>query len=110
MIAAGALNKRITLQQLVESRDGFGGVATAWQDVATVWAAVEPLQGREFWAQQQTQAEVTTRVRIRHRAGIAARTWRIAYAGRVLDIHSVIDPKERHEELQLMCTEGVTSG
>lgn len=35
---------------------------------------------------------------------------RIMYAGRVLNIVSVIDPEEAHRELQLMCKEGVNDG
>lgn len=106
---AGRLNKRVKLQTKTVTQDGYGAALATWADTATVWAAVEPLQGREFWAQQQVQSEVTTRVRIRYRAGVVP-AMRVLYGTRVLDILSVIDPKERHEELQLMCRDGVTNG
>ena len=112
MITPGRLNKRIIIQQLVTGSpavDSLGEPNTSWDDLAEVWAAIEPLQGREFWAQQQIQAEITIRVRIRYLSTVTARM-RVLYKSRILDIHSVIDPKEKHEEQQLMCSEGVTNG
>lgn len=106
---AGRLDKRITIQSVAVTRNAIGEPIQSWADVATVWAAVEPVQGREFWEQQQVQSEVTTRIRIRYRAGITA-AMRVVYGSRLLNIRSVIDPKERHDELQLMCSEGVNNG
>lgn len=108
-MGAGRMDKRVTLQAQTSTRNAIGEPVVAWADVATVWAAVEPLQGREFWAQQQVQSEVTTRVRIRYRAGITP-DMRVVHQGRVLNIASVIDPQERHDEMQLMCSEGVNNG
>lgn len=103
----GKLNKRITLQQYVETLDKYDTpVGGDWQDVATVWAAVEPIRGREYVLLQNTQSELTTRIRIRYRPGIET-SMRVLYGGRVFDIQSVIDPEERHVELQLMCVEKV---
>ena len=45
---AGQLRHRVTIQQATETTDGFGGVTQAWATFATVWAAVEPLTGREY--------------------------------------------------------------
>ncbi|MCK5581819.1 MAG: phage head closure protein [Candidatus Omnitrophica bacterium] len=109
---AGRLNKRITIQQLVADAppaNTLGEPQNTWTAVQTVWAAVEPLQGREFWAQQQIQAEITIRVRIRYLSGVTS-GMRVLYGDRILDIDSVIDPKEKHVEMQLMCSEGVTNG
>lgn len=107
---AGRLNKRVTIQSRATTTDAYGeDVVTGWTTVAMVWAAVEPLQGREFWAQQQIQSEVTTRVRIRYLSGVVPEM-RVLYGSRALDIKSVIDPRERHAEMQLMCAEGVTDG
>jgi SPP1 family predicted phage head-tail adaptor len=106
---AGRLDKRVTIQSQASTRNSIGEPVQTWSDVATIWASVEPVQGREFWAQQQVQSEVTTRVRIRYREGVTA-SMRVLYGSRVYDIRSVIDPKERHEEMQLMCSEGVSLG
>lgn len=106
---AGRLDKRVTIQSMTATRNAIGEPVEAWADVATVWAAVEPVQGREFWEQQQVQSEVTTRIRIRYRAGVTA-AMRVTYGGRFYNIKSVIDPRERHDEMQLMCSSGVNDG
>lgn len=108
MITSGILNKRITIQELVTGspeKDSFGQPNSSWDTFAQVWAAIEPIQGREFWAQQQVQSEVTIRIRIRYLSGVTS-AMRVLYGSRVLTIESVIDPQEKHKEMQLMCSEG----
>lgn len=91
------------------TRDAYGGEVKNWQPVATVWAAVEPLSGREFFAASQVNAEVTGRIRIRYMAGVRP-TMRAVLGERVFEILAVIDPQERHEELQLMVKEVLADG
>lgn len=108
---AGSLNKRITIYQLVTgspSVDSFGQPNTSWEELDTVWAAVEPLSGREFWAQQQIQSEITSRIRIRYRSDVAV-GMKIAYSSRTYIIKYMIDNLEEHKELWLMCTDGVVN-
>lgn len=102
---ASELRHRVTIQEFVEQVDEYGTpTGQAWQDVCTVWAAVEPIQGREYILLQNTQSELTARIRIRYRPGIKP-AMRVVYGDRIFDIQSVIDPEERHIELQLMCKE-----
>ncbi|MGI6711877.1 MAG: phage head closure protein [Bacillota bacterium] len=104
---AGKLRHRVTLQEFVEVVDEYGTpIGSGWQDVATVWAAVEPFKGEEYIQLQNTQAELTAKVTIRYLPGIKP-AMRVLYGDRVFDIKSVIDPEERHRELQLMCVEKV---
>jgi SPP1 family predicted phage head-tail adaptor len=77
-----------------------------WEELAEVWAAMEPLTGREFWAQQQVQSEITVRIRVRYRSDVLA-GMRVVYNEAIYMIRNVIDPLEKHEELHLMCSEGV---
>jgi SPP1 family predicted phage head-tail adaptor len=103
----GKMRHRITIQQSTQTQNSFGEPIDSWSTFAgPLWAAVEPIQGREFWAQQQVQSEVTIRVRIRYLSGVTS-SMRILYGARILTIESVIDPKEGHKEMQLMCSEGV---
>ena len=102
----GKMRHRITIQHAAQTQNSYGEPIYSWSTFSTVWAAVEPVQGREFWAQQQVQGEVTHRIRIRYLSGVTS-AMRVLYGSRVLAIKSVIDPKERHEEMQLMCAEGV---
>ena len=106
---AGRLNKRIVISQLISGSpavDEFGQPNTVWDEVDTVWGAIEPLTGREFWAQQQVQSEITGKIRIRYRNDISA-GMKAEYSGKTYMILSIIDPLEAHKELQLMVSEGV---
>lgn len=80
-IEAGRLRHRIrieSLENLVDTNGetiqdpDTGEVARAWVEVATVWAAIEPLSAREFIASQATQSQITARVVIRFREGLSA--------------------------------------
>ncbi len=103
---AGELRHRIKIQQKSVTRGTMGGETVTWTDVSTVWAAVEPISGREYYAAQQTQAEAQTRIRIRHLAGITT-SMRVLWGTRVFDIIDVLDVKERGREIHLMCKEAV---
>lgn len=103
-MTAGRLRHRITIQEPVTARNGFNEAITTWVTVATVWASVEPISGREFFAAEHVQSEITHRIRVRYRAGIAP-TMRVVFNGRYLMIESVINYGERNTDLQLMCRE-----
>lgn len=105
-LAAGQLNKRIVIERPKGIQDDYGQMIVSWMPIHAVWAAVEPLQGREYWAAASTQAERTLRVRIRYLPGIDS-ALRVVCAGRVFAITAVIDPQEAHRELQLLCKENV---
>ncbi|MGG1534514.1 phage head closure protein [Brevibacillus agri] len=66
------MNRRITIQekQLVVDPEGIPTVD--WVDVATVWAAREPLiaGAREFFSAAAINAEKTVRYAVRYRTGI----------------------------------------
>jgi SPP1 family predicted phage head-tail adaptor len=109
MPQAGKFRYRVAIQQEVTgspAKNDFGEPNTSWEALATVWAAVEPISGREFWAQQQVQSEISVRIRIRYRSDVEA-GMRCLYSGKYYYIKAVIDTMEYHQELQLMCSEGV---
>jgi SPP1 family predicted phage head-tail adaptor len=106
---AGELRERVKLQEKAVTRDAVGGEAVTWKDRATVWAAVEPLSGRELFAAQQVQAETSVRIRMRYWSEVAPE-WRVVWQDRVYEVQSVIDTDAAGRELQLMCRTGVKSG
>lgn len=112
MIYAGKLRHRVALQALgagSPQQTGSGMPDESWSTVATVYASVEPLNGRELFAAQEHHAETTTRIRIRYRSGVTAKM-RVSHGGTLYNILSVIDPEKRHKEMQLMCSDGVNDG
>jgi SPP1 family predicted phage head-tail adaptor len=80
-IEAGRLRHRVRIEQLENLLDSNGAViqdeetgqvAQEWAEVATVWAAIEPLSAREFIQSQATQSQITARIIIRFRDGLNA--------------------------------------
>jgi SPP1 family predicted phage head-tail adaptor len=106
-VRTGDLRHQVILQSKTEGRDAVGGVVEAWSDVATVWASVEPLDGKEFFAAERVNADATTRIRMRYRAGVTP-VMRAVYGARIFDIQNVINVDERNRELRLMVREVVT--
>ena len=99
---AGRLDQRVTIERLTYVEDPMGGGIETWAPLATVWAAVEPLNGREFFAASTTLSETTTRIRIRYRAGLTV-VDRINHGGTLYDIQAIINPRSGDRELVLMC-------
>ena len=109
---AGKLRHRVTIQQLVAGspqQNAGGEPDTTWTDVATVYASVEPLRGRELFAAQAVNSEVSGQIRMRYRAGISP-DMRIVYAGRHYDILALVNPLERNIELLAYVREGPNNG
>lgn len=100
----GKLRHRVTIESSSASRDEFGGEVLTWATVATVWAAVEPLSGREFLDARRQEAEVSTRIRIRYRAGLVP-GMRVTWGDHIYDILAVIERESRRREVWLMVRE-----
>lgn len=76
MIDSGRLKHRIRIERYAELLDtsglviqdpNTGEVARDWVEVATVWAAIEPLSVREFIQSQEKQSQVSARITLRFR-------------------------------------------
>ena len=100
----GKLRHRITLLRQVNEVNDYGASTQTWKRVATVWADVRPLSGREYFSAQQVQSEVTTQIWLRYLDGIMP-TMRVKLGKRALEIVSVLNTQERNVSLQLMCKE-----
>lgn len=101
---AGKLRHRITIQSATQTTNGFGEVTKTWATFATVWAAVEPLTGREYMQARQAEASVTTKIRIRERSGVTERM-RVSWGAHVFDIDAVLADPTNAREMVLMCSE-----
>jgi len=100
----GRLRHQVTIIQAVPAPDGAGGLTKTWTALATVWAAVDPLRGREYFAAQQVTAEITHKVTLRYLTGVRPEM-RVQFGDREFDIMAVINPQERNIYLELMCVE-----
>ena len=103
---AGRLRHRVTVQRATDAIDQYGDQTPTWTALGTVWASVEPLNGREYFAAAQMQSEVSTRIVIRPISGVTLTPKdRVKFGSRYFDIQSVINRDERNRELQLLCVE-----
>ena len=100
-LPAGRLRYKIEIVRLVESDDGRGGSATEWQVVASPWAEVIGLTGREAVLEKVLQGIRVYRITLRHRRDIQPRD-QIRYGDEDLNIRSAVDPSGRREELVIL--------
>ena len=103
----GRLDKRVVLERFTATQNDIGEWIEEWAPLVSVWAAVEPLNGREFFAAGGAQAETTTRIRIRYRPGITSGD-RVNQDGVLHDITATINPRTSDRELVLMCKAGAS--
>lgn len=121
-IEAGRLRHRVRIEQsvLVVDSNGeavqnpdTGETTSEWVEVATVWAAIEPISGREFIQSQAKQSQITARIVIRFREGVTA-AMRLVHVRRnmadvVYNIHAILSDRESGlEYLTLPVSAGVS--
>ena len=108
MLTASRLRERVTIQRRGEGVDALGQPLTAWTDVATVWAAVETISGREAHVAMQMGAQISYRVIVRSSVDIRA-TDRIVWGARVLTVEAVLPHQDREQHVVLV-SEGSRDG
>lgn len=111
---ASTLRHRVTIQERQATADALGQPSAYWVDVATVWAEVNPLSGRELLLAQAAHTQINGTVTIRFQrqfsdpVAMAAR--RIVYNGRYLNITASRDVDEVHQYIELSYQEGANEG
>lgn len=115
---AGRLKHKVAIQRRLESDGTTGQVEERYEDWINVRAAIDPISGREFFAAAQVQAEITTKITIRYRAGVHE-TMRVVHTRQygsptLVDVYDIaappIDRESRHEWLELMCVKRSAEG
>ncbi|ELW8193959.1 TPA: phage head closure protein [Yersinia enterocolitica] len=108
---AGGLRHKVTIQTFTTTQLPSGQPLKQWNDVATVWAEVKAISGRELIASGAEMSEITIRIWMRYRADVSSAN-RIRFTVRGgkpmnYDITAVI-PDERFTRLELLCKGGVS--
>ena len=100
---AGKLRHRVTIQNFESYRDEYGQPVKEWHDVATVWADVSGISGRELLAAGREVAEVSHRVWIRYHPSVTAAS-RLLWTdtGAVLANTAAL-PDGKKTRLELLC-------
>ena len=89
----GSLRSELSLQAATPVPDGMGGHTQSWNEIATVFARIEPISATSVFGPDQTVETVTHRVTLRWRNGVAAGMRFVRHA-RIFDIVTVHDPDD----------------
>lgn len=69
----GPLRHKLRIEEQGQTQDGTtGAITVAWETVATVYGAIEPLSVRNFLAADAVQSKIEANIRIRYRADVNA--------------------------------------
>ena len=98
---AGRLNKRVLIQSPATWQDATGEPTTGWTDVATVWASIVDVSGREYVAAGGLQNSAQTKITIRYRSGIVP-SMRVVHGSDAYNVEAVLGQDKR--SLLLMCS------
>lgn len=85
---AGDLKHLITLQKPTYHTDSRGNRITTWQDVSSVYASMQDVSGKDFFAAQAHQAQDVITFGIRWRDDVTHQ-WRLIYQGKAHHIIQV---------------------
>ena len=105
-VRSGKLRHKIAIQQITVTQDANGDTTKTWATVASPWANVVPVSGREYFNAKQHTSEISHTVEIRYDASITPKM-RVLHNSRYFDIESVINEDERDKQTTLMCREVV---
>lgn len=105
-MVARNLSQKITIQSPSSTVDDRGQISGTWSDVATRYAQIRKMSGREATASNQLYAAATWKVRIRWERDLVLSTdYRIKYGDKFLLIGSINNVKERNQEYEMLCSE-----
>ncbi|TWF57004.1 phage head closure protein [Neorhizobium alkalisoli] len=100
----GQMTARLELEAPQAEPDGQGGAVVVWNEVASLWARIEPVS---FAVGEEASAEggtVSHRIWVRFREGLAAGQ-RFRKGARLFAIKLVRDPDETERYLVCQCEE-----
>ena len=102
---AGRLYHSVVLQRQSGAENEYGESIDEWVDIASRRASIEPLNGKEYFANSGETTEVSTRIRLRYDSSLSDLKPhdRVVHSDVIYDIKTVINPSERSRELVLMC-------
>ena len=106
-MSIGERRQRVAFQTASVTQDGFGEPDQTWTTLATQWALVKPLSGRERTAANEIQSDLTTRIVTRNNSTMDSLGPgdRATWDGRTFDIRAVIHRDHRRSELEILAVE-----
>lgn len=108
----GRLRHRVVIEAPVETQDASGDPVITWAHVATAWAAVEPIKGREATFGNQTLEERDTRIVVRWSPLIdtLSAKYRLRHRQDIYNIVNLAEVDMAHKSVEILCKSGVNDG
>lgn len=103
LLPAANLNQRICLQKFISTQDSFGESSGSWIDIATVWADIRYLNGKEYLASQIEINKAAVSIRIRWHSDIEP-TMRVLHGNDIYNIEAVLPDMQKRMHLDLVCS------
>jgi SPP1 family predicted phage head-tail adaptor len=103
-INPGEYRHVIEFESLENVSDSYGAPFDRWLHVLKTRAAIYPISGKEFYAAETVNSEVSHKVNMRYMPGITP-DLRIKFGDRFFSIISIINFQEKNIQLQLLCKE-----
>lgn len=104
----GELDQRVTIRSRTRAPDGAGGFSEHWSDVATVWALVRPMSGRERENADRQEASANYLIVVRYRSDVKESD-SIYWRGNEYNIRFIKDRGPRALYLEMEAERGVAS-
>lgn len=101
---AGRLNQRVEIQAATNTCDSYGQPVSTWATVATVWATVEPINGREYETSLSERAEITHKIIMRYYSGLSAQH-RLKHGTKIYQIVAVLNLMSGRKDVKVMTKE-----
>lgn len=102
MLNTARLRHKVDIMQPVETKGSMGETDVAWQRLATVFADIQPVRGREYFEAYALDSEAAYKITIRYRADVTAKM-RVDHGADQYEIDAPLDVGGRGELLELMC-------
>ncbi|WP_096635854.1 phage head closure protein [Clostridium cochlearium] len=104
----GNMNKRITIQKFSTTQNENGFDIEDWIDYKTIWASINNLWGKEFYAAKAVNAENTVEFVVRYSRdleNISTKEYRIFWSNRAFDITFVDNIQYSNKWLKIKAIE-----
>lgn len=102
----GELRHRITIESQTSTKNSYGEIIKtgSWETYRSTWAAIKPIDGKQFFAVETVNSELTHEIKFRYHSGITP-DMRVKFGSRYFEVLTVINSNESNAELKLMCRE-----
>lgn len=108
-MSIGERRHRVVFETATVVQDAFGEPDQTWSTLATRWAVVLPMKGKERFSANQVQADVDHRIVCRYDSTMSALVPgdRATWSGHVYDIKSIVWRDHTQKEMEILAEEHV---